>query len=85
LSASRCCQSEQDHHRTPKEQVKPLRKIPPGEFETIRRKILRWVTDHKDQIANAEPKVLDSFNDRAADNWFPLLDIAWSLEAIGRT
>jgi uncharacterized protein DUF3631 len=40
------------------------------------RKILRWCSDHKDQIRATEPAALDSLHDRANDNWFPLLAIA---------
>lgn len=40
----------------------------------------RWAYDHRPQLEDAEPAVPDTLNDRAADNWRPLLAIA---EAIG--
>jgi hypothetical protein len=42
----------------------------------LRRQIARWVTDHGEALAQADPKVPDSLHDRAADNWRPLLAIA---------
>jgi hypothetical protein len=62
--------------RTRKEQVKPLRATPLSEFEILRCKLLRWVDDHKEMIAKIEPKIPECLNDRAADNWLPLLAIA---------
>jgi putative DNA primase/helicase len=58
------------------EPVRPLRKTPRGRFNELRSQILRWVTDCKDQLKGIEPPVPESLDDRAADNWFPLLAIA---------
>jgi Protein of unknown function (DUF3631)/Bifunctional DNA primase/polymerase, N-terminal len=57
------------------EPVLPLRRTAPEEWQDLRRKILRWVIDHKDEITKTEPDLPNSINDRAADNWFPLLAI----------
>jgi len=39
-----------------------------------------WAYDHRPQLEDAEPAVPAAMNDRAADNWRPLLAIA---DAIG--
>jgi hypothetical protein len=36
----------------------------------------RWADDHHETLADADPDVADTFHDRAADNWRPLLAIA---------
>lgn len=45
-------------------------------FEDLARKAARWVLDNQDQLAKADPRVPRSLDDRAADNWRPLLAIA---------
>lgn len=42
---------------------------------TLRRKIFRWVSDHG-TLATVDAPVLDELDDRAQDNWGPLLVIA---------
>ncbi len=42
----------------------------------LRSKAARWVVDHKDTLSSIDPKVPAELNDRAADNWRPLLAIA---------
>lgn len=42
--------------------------------------VARWVADHGDALKAADPDVPTSLNDRAADNWRPLLAIA---DAVG--
>jgi len=42
----------------------------------LRRKIARWVSDHIEALRNADPEVPSNLDDRAADNWRPLLAIA---------
>jgi putative DNA primase/helicase len=58
------------------EVVVPLRKTPKTEFDILRRKILRWVLDKTQLIETIEPSLPDTLNDRAADNWLPLMAIA---------
>ena len=45
------------------------------ELEPLRRRATRWVADHLDAIKSAEPVDPDGLNDRALDNWRPLLAI----------
>jgi Protein of unknown function (DUF3631) len=55
--------------------VERLRKRDSEEFATLRRKAARWAADNFDR-ADPDPKIPDALNDRAADNWRPLLAIA---------
>ena len=63
--------------KAPGEQVERWRRdrIPP-DIKTLRRKAVRWVTDHLDELRDADPAVPEGLNDRQADNWRPLLAIA---------
>jgi len=45
----------------------------------IRRQCLRWATDHLKVLSSASTNVPEIGNDRAEDNWLPLLAIADSL------
>ncbi len=47
-----------------------------GDFEEVRRKAARFAFDSMDALRQADPLVPDGLNDRAADNWRPLLAIA---------
>ena len=42
----------------------------------LRRKCARWAEDHLDRLRDAEPTAPKELNDRAVDNWDPLLAIA---------
>ena len=42
----------------------------------LRRRALRWATDHVDELRDASPAVPEVFSDRQKDNWLPLLAIA---------
>jgi hypothetical protein len=42
----------------------------------LRSKAARWAEDSFDRLAVADPQVPEALNDRAADNWRPLLAIA---------
>jgi hypothetical protein len=46
------------------------------EMATLRRKILRWTEDQAEALKRAIPDVRADLDDRAADNWRPLLAIA---------
>ena len=46
------------------------------QFDDIRRKILRFVADQEEAIRNGNPVLPEGLNDRAADNWKPLLILA---------
>jgi putative DNA primase/helicase len=45
-------------------------------FEKLGRQAARWAADHVDNLRNADPPIPAGLNDRAADNWQPLLAIA---------
>ncbi|MGH2711491.1 MAG: DUF3631 domain-containing protein [Actinomycetota bacterium] len=52
-----------------------------AETEAIRRRGTRWGADHLEALRGADPAPVPGLNDRAQDNWLPLLAIA---EACGR-
>lgn len=56
--------------------VERLRKRDNDEFAALRRKAARWAADNFAALADPDPKIPDILNDRAADNWRPLLAIA---------
>lgn len=74
--------------KTAEEKIKSIRlsKLP-KQLKPLREKILRWAQDNKNLIETAVPHAPESSNDRAVDNWMPLLQIAkvlgekWSDEA----
>jgi putative DNA primase/helicase len=47
-----------------------------ADYDIYGRKVARWVHDAGDLIQAADPEVPDGLNDRAADNWRPLLALA---------
>lgn len=58
------------------EHVERLRYAAPEIFNALRRKLARFASDHAQHIACARPELPDALNDRAQDNWEPLLAIA---------
>jgi hypothetical protein len=63
--------------KSPGDRVEKLRsRDDDGEFRNLRRKAIRWTADNIEALRVARPKLPDSLNDRAADNWEPLLAIA---------
>jgi Protein of unknown function (DUF3631) len=69
--------------------VLPMRRRAPGEtvdrirrtelrrqLDPLRRRAVRWVTDHLAALRAADPAVPEELDDRQADNWRPLLAIA---------
>jgi putative DNA primase/helicase len=46
------------------------------EFHGLRSRTLRWAIDNFNALENSDPKVPEALNDRAADNWRPLIAIA---------
>jgi putative DNA primase/helicase len=46
------------------------------EFTKLGQAIARWARDHASALKEADPQIPDQLNDRAADNWSPLLAIA---------
>jgi hypothetical protein len=56
--------------------VQRLQRRDCAEFEKLRQQALRWATDNLEGLRSAAPALPDALNDRAADNWEPLLAIA---------
>jgi putative DNA primase/helicase len=56
--------------------VARLRKRDCDEFALLRRKAARWAADNFDKLRDPDPEIPDALDDRAADNWRPLLAIA---------
>jgi putative DNA primase/helicase len=49
---------------------------PPEEFQELRQQALRWAIDNFEALREADPTMPDRLNDRAADNWRPLVALA---------
>ena len=62
--------------KAPGEEVERLRLDRLDEFGPLQRKAWRWAQDHIGALRSADPEVPEELNDRAADNWRPLLSIA---------
>jgi putative DNA primase/helicase len=58
------------------EKIARLRHTPKGYFETLARQLCRFASDNLTQIEVARPAMPEELNDRAQDNWEPLLAIA---------
>src|SRR5262249_27727570 len=56
--------------------VARLRKRDSEEFATLRRQAMRWANDNFSRLMDPDPAIPEALNDRAADNWRPLLAIA---------
>jgi hypothetical protein len=56
--------------------VDRLRKRDNDDFAGLRRKAARWAADNFAKLTDPDPRIPDALNDRAADNWRPLLAIA---------
>jgi hypothetical protein len=66
--------------KLPGESIKRLPVDFPGECRHLRSQCLRWANDHAGVLQGIKPALPESSNDRALDNWTPLLAIA---ETIG--
>jgi putative DNA primase/helicase len=62
--------------KLPHEKTERLRYAERGLFETLARKLARFEQDYGRSIGRARPDIPDALNDRAQDNWEPLLAIA---------
>ena len=62
--------------RRPNEPVQKLRDAVPAEWESLRSRCARFVQDTIMQFPDAQPTIPPELNDRAADNWIPLLKVA---------
>jgi putative DNA primase/helicase len=62
--------------KLPHESVERLRYAEPGLFDSLAAKLARFAEDYQDAVRRARPDLPESLNDRAQDNWEPLLAIA---------
>lgn len=62
--------------KLPHEEVERMRHADPGLFDDLQAKLARFAQDYAYQVRRARPPLPDSLNDRAADNWEPLLQVA---------
>ena len=62
--------------KLPHESVGRLRHAEAGLFERLASMLARWSADNGPAIKRARPALPDALNDRAQDNWEPLLAIA---------
>jgi len=62
--------------KLPLEEVDRIRHAEPGLFDALSSKLARFAEDYRDQVRQARPPLPQSLNDRAQDNWEPLLAIA---------
>lgn len=62
--------------KLPHESVDRLRHAEPELFNTLAAKLARFADDHRHSVRAAHPALPNALNDRAQDNWEPLLAIA---------
>ncbi|MGZ5050456.1 MAG: DUF3631 domain-containing protein [Methylobacter sp.] len=62
--------------KLPHESVDRLRHAEPSLFEDLAAKLARFSSDYRDAVRKARPHLPERLNDRAQDNWEPLLAIA---------
>lgn len=62
--------------KLPTERLTKLRHADENHFETLARKCARFAADFGAALGKARPEIPDVLNDRAQDNWEPLLAIA---------
>jgi putative DNA primase/helicase len=62
--------------KPPGTKVERLRKRDNEWFAALRSNAARWAADNFDRLVDPEPQMPGQLNDRAADNWRPLLAIA---------
>jgi hypothetical protein len=58
------------------EKTKQLRMGRTGHLDELRRRIVRWIADHEETIAERDPEMPEAIGNREADNWIALLAIA---------
>jgi putative DNA primase/helicase len=62
--------------KLPHEPIARLRHAAPDLFDNLVAKLARFAVDYREAIRQARPPLPDALNDRAQDNWEPLLAIA---------
>jgi hypothetical protein len=60
----------------PGERVQKLRRRQREALSSLPRRCARWAADYTKTLSDREPEIPDELDDRAADNWEPLLAIA---------
>ena len=58
------------------EEITRLRSTRTGHLHQLGRRAARWFADNKSSLADADPSLPESLNDREQDNWRPLVTIA---------
>ena len=62
--------------KLPHEKVDRLRYAEPSLFKILSEKLCRFTSDCREAVRTARPQIPETLNDRAQDNWEPLLAIA---------
>ena len=62
--------------KLPHEKVDRIRHAEPSLFDELCSKLARFADDYSEEVRQARPPLPNSLNDRAQDNWEPLLAIA---------
>lgn len=62
--------------KRPSDQVERLRLSKAKHLEILQSKAARWCTDNSFTLSESDPRAPEGMNDRAIDNWRPLLSIA---------
>jgi putative DNA primase/helicase len=65
--------------KLPHEEVDRIRYAEPCLFDELRSKLARFAEDYSDEVRQARPLLPAILNDRAQDNWEPLLAIAMTV------
>jgi putative DNA primase/helicase len=65
--------------KLPHEEVDRIRHAETNLFAELRSKLARFADDYRDQLRQTRPPLPQSLNDRAQDNWEPLLAIAMTV------
>ena len=62
--------------RLPDEEITRLRSTRTHHLRELGRRAARWFADNKSSLADADPSLPEGLNDRAQDNWRPLIAVA---------
>src|SRR6516164_2320428 len=62
--------------KPPGAKVERLRRRDNERFEALRSQAARWAADNFEKLVDPDPQIPEALNDRAADNWRPLVAIA---------
>lgn len=62
--------------KSPGEKVGKIRRDRHSKFKVFRQKAARWSEDHAEVLEAIDPSVPETLNDRAQDNWQPLMAVA---------